>query len=284
MHSFSRTDNLIKPFDLVHQNAILGCQSWSCSDVVQFEWNNELIWYHSKIKDILFNSVLHGEYSPGIFKNLVKEILYYAKKNHSDIAWLIANPEILTEEYLEIFVSSGFTRCIGTTGMHLKFSDSNVNGGLSAIIDRHNNSDIEIKEIKTDEQLKKWAEILFTVYNFPINLAAEWYKLHRGIGFDRNARWRHLELLIDDVMVGTGSIYCGPKPQNASFANLAIMPVARGRGLGSLLTAHALTKLKELGYTDVTLYASDDALKLYEKLNFKDQVRNTFFVYNCSKA
>ncbi|CCH53771.1 acetyltransferase [Fibrisoma limi BUZ 3] len=67
----------------------------------------------------------------------------------------------------------------------------------------------------------------------------------------------------DDQTIG---LYC-----------LATLDEYRGRGIGSALMTYALNIAKEAGYTTAILQASEDGIRIYERLGFR--VTTTYFEY-----
>lgn len=53
------------------------------------------------------------------------------------------------------------------------------------------------------------------------------------------------------------------------FYSLATLEAYRGRGIASAMLTFALNRANELGYQQVTLQASEDGLRIYEKVGFR---------------
>ena len=53
------------------------------------------------------------------------------------------------------------------------------------------------------------------------------------------------------------------------FYSLATLEVYRGRGIASAMLTFALNRAKALGYKQVILQASEDGLRIYEKVGFR---------------
>jgi ribosomal protein S18 acetylase RimI-like enzyme len=56
---------------------------------------------------------------------------------------------------------------------------------------------------------------------------------------------------------------------NLGFYALATLENYRGKGIGSAVMTFALNKAKMLGYRNVILQASEDGIKIYQKLGFE---------------
>ncbi|MCB0329007.1 MAG: GNAT family N-acetyltransferase [Bdellovibrionales bacterium] len=279
--------SLPNPKELIHENAILGCRSWSKWKDLHFEQSNRITWYRSAIRDILFNSVLDADLHPEVFPAVLREVSDYCERSHCSLAWLVPNPAKLTDFHRSRFEEANYRECTGTTGMYLSLTDSDSR----ALFHRPPEppvEDLEIKIVKEEDTLLRWAKELISSYRFPKHLAQPWFELHRDIGFrgtedtstDRNTQeqWEHQTLFLRGEMIGTSSLFFGPTPHSSSFANLSIRPEWRGRGIGSYLVRNCLQRLVESQYETVTLYASQDAYDLYLRMGFIPSMKNIFFV------
>jgi ribosomal protein S18 acetylase RimI-like enzyme len=280
--------------DLIHQNAILGCRSWSEWEHISFEQSKEITWYYSSIRDILFNSVLDSELDLTPLKSSIEKVITHCKKTHSGVAWLIPEPKRLTKEHRELFMSYEFRECTGTTGMYLELQKPELQKIYMPKVHDHLEN-LSITVIQDDELLKLWAKVLIDSYQFPKALMVPWYELHRAIGYKepdapppfargdgtpgQDLQWEHLVLSTEEgEVIATSSLLYGPGTDNSSFANLAVVPSHRGSGVGSLLVRHCLARLASAGYRSTTLYASQDAFGLYSRLGFRSTFRNIFYV------
>lgn len=272
--------------ELIHQNAILGCQSWSPWEQLTFHSHPELIWYHSPMRDILFNSVLHSDLTPDIFEKNLSIVSEHCRKQQCSLAWLIPNPALLSEFHRTLFNEHSFQEKKGTTGMYLSLSNPKTTL-LSAQKTSESDSTEDILLVEDDAALLEWSTTVIESYHFPKALIEPWNSLHQAIGYGVNSplekntaesRWEHYLLRSRGEIVATGSLLCGPGKHHSSFANLAVKPECRGKGYGSHLVRFCLSQLKDYGYETVTLYASQDAYNLYSRLGFTTTFRNTFFV------
>ncbi|NBW40802.1 N-acetyltransferase [bacterium] len=275
--------------ELIHQNAILGCGTWSGWEQITFRSQPELIWYHSSVQDILFNSVLHSDMTLDSFRRNLETVSDYCNKANCSIAWLVSNPAILTNTHRALFEEYSFQEKSGTTGMYLQLAEPDTQL-IVAPKESEDNSQEQIEIVCDNSTLREWTETLIRSYHFPVTLIESWYQLHEAIGYRsadsaKNAKsqiadslWEHYILRSGNDVVATGSILCGQGEHQSSFANLAVLPERRGGGYGSRLARFCLSKLREYGYATVTLYASQDAYNLYTRLGFSTSYRNTFFI------
>lgn len=89
----------------------------------------------------------------------------------------------------------------------------------------------------------------------------------RGIGFAPDAPEVHFLGLLDDEPVGTASLLTAGGA--AGIYNITTVERARGRGIGSALTACAVHVGRERGMKVATLQASTMGRPIYERLGFR---------------
>ena len=70
----------------------------------------------------------------------------------------------------------------------------------------------------------------------------------------------------DDVPVATLRVL--PKGRDAKVQRVAVLPEARGTGLGAALMRAAMDELRAMGFARAVLGAQTDALGFYERLGF----------------
>ena len=94
------------------------------------------------------------------------------------------------------------------------------------------------------------------------------YLRHEGPAIPR----LHFAAVQGGKAVGMASIAEQDFPPTPGYSpwliNLFIMPQHRGKGLGALLKAHRLQKLRQLGYTRVYLLAAPATAPLHERAGF----------------
>ena len=128
---------------------------------------------------------------------------------------------------------------------------------------------LQIEIVTYNKQLRPIQSIRRTVFQVEQGVASE-------LEFDgQDERAEHLLAYINGQPVGTARIRAVSE-QVAKIERLAVLPSARGRGIGTQLTEQALAVIvSKNSYTQVMVHAQEYIKGLYEKLGF-EQVGKPF--------
>jgi predicted acetyltransferase len=88
---------------------------------------------------------------------------------------------------------------------------------------------------------------------------------------------RHFLARLDDVPVGTAALLVAEGV--AGIYNVATLAEARGRGIGSLLTAHTLQIARSAGISVAILKASQMGFNVYKRLGFETVCTFNHYVF-----
>ncbi|MCI5064362.1 hypothetical protein MRY87_01410, partial [bacterium] len=152
----------LTPSQLVHYNALLGLASWSNWSELVFQQSNLLTWYRSPIRDMLFNSVVAASLEEDDFRTAFREVVDYSERGRCPIAWLVAEPKLLSETHRSLFREYGFDERQGTTAMYRSLSAGDEN-----TIPKPGDDGRRVEVVQDDEQLRTWAKLIFASYGFP---------------------------------------------------------------------------------------------------------------------
>jgi len=91
------------------------------------------------------------------------------------------------------------------------------------------------------------------------------------VEFDgQDAQSQHLLAYLNDLPVGTVRMRA-INAQTAKIERLAVLPEARGQGIGQKLMSTALNLLEKEGYSEVIIHAQEYIKNLHEKLGFQPE-------------
>jgi predicted acetyltransferase len=65
----------------------------------------------------------------------------------------------------------------------------------------------------------------------------------------------------------------------AGISSVATVPEARRKGVGSAVTLEPLKEARRLGYRIATLFSSEMAVSMYQKLGFKEYCRCSLYLW-----
>lgn len=133
----------------------------------------------------------------------------------------------------------------------------------------------EIRRVTSEDELRQFAWLVNDVYEFPRDCRPQAFDMMRGLGLNENNP-NYLGWL-DGVAVASVSAYYGAGV--VGIYNVATLAEARGKGIGSAITLHALQEARALGYQAGTLQASEMGEPIYRRLGFEINGRMGWFNY-----
>lgn len=129
-------------------------------------------------------------------------------------------------------------------------------------------NNLKIKLVDYNQELKQIQAIRIAVFQQEQNVPAE-------LEFDgQDERSQHLLAYLDDRPVGTARIR-SLNEGTAKIERLAVLPTARGKGIGTEIMKRAIEIALDRQYTEVIVHAQKYIQNMYEKLGF-DRVGNDF--------
>jgi ribosomal protein S18 acetylase RimI-like enzyme len=131
-------------------------------------------------------------------------------------------------------------------------------------------ADLELKPIKTDDQLLQWKEVFLEAFDIPEFAGQAWVDATRAVGIGETP-WQLLLGTVKDRSVCCGLLYCGAGV--AGLIGLGTIPEYRRKGIGSAMQLERLRIARELGYQYAVLFASEMGYSPYRKLGFQDTGR-----------
>lgn len=137
---------------------------------------------------------------------------------------------------------------------------------------------IEITEVKTQQDMVDWLDVLMEGFTEPVESRLDFQKyLEYSMGIGQIV-WRHFLARRNGDACAISTLLCAQ--QAAGIYHVTTLPRYRGQGLGKALTLAAMRAGQELRYSDAVLFATPDGLPLYKKLGFVTVVTADFYGWN----
>lgn len=140
---------------------------------------------------------------------------------------------------------------------------------------------VEIRPVVGAEDLKVWARIFAAGFEVPDSFAGPLHELYdslRGAG----SPLRHYVAFLDGEPVATSSLFLGAGV--AGIYDVATLRAARGKGIGSAVTAAPLLEARSGGCRIGILQASQLGVPVYERLGFRTVCAMECFVWKVKPA
>jgi GNAT superfamily N-acetyltransferase len=215
-----------------------------------------LICWQTELPHRWFSGVLCERPPEGDETRLIGEIVSYFQSNKvNEYTWWL-HPRLADSSWATQLVHLGFQLDDRPPGMALDLR--RLAAGLEVPFG------IEVQRITDLDALRVWSEVFITGYEVPRQGVDSYYALLKGLGFDQPVR--HYLAFLDDQAVGSSTLFFGAGV--AGIYNVATLPEARGKGIGTLLTHLPLLEAQQMGYLAATLQSSEMGLNLYSRMGF----------------
>ena len=136
---------------------------------------------------------------------------------------------------------------------------------LKTVPESFNINGIEIKEVLSLEELKKWTDVLVKSFEFP-EIVHSYKKYFINAGLESPNSHYYLGFLNGNP-VSTGVLFNGEGA--AGLFYIGTVPEARGQGIAKNMVNYILSQAKNRGYRICILQASKMGYPVYKKIGFK---------------
>ncbi len=113
-----------------------------------------------------------------------------------------------------------------------------------------------------------WLEVMTAGFGMNEAERESMTRLAAAVGYGPEARWRRFVGFLDGRPVGTSGVMLGGGV--AGIYNVATIPGALRRGIGTAMTRVAMRAARDLGYRVAVLGSSQAGMSIYAALGFRD--------------
>jgi GNAT superfamily N-acetyltransferase len=122
-----------------------------------------------------------------------------------------------------------------------------------------------IEHVRDDAMMAEWLHATEAGFGGELGCFYDAYARH---GYGSDAFSLHYIGYLDDVPVTSGTLL--DAGGTASIYDVSTPPAFRGQGFGGALTHFLMRQIRDRGYTDTWIWASDMARPLYQELGYVD--------------
>jgi GNAT superfamily N-acetyltransferase len=134
-----------------------------------------------------------------------------------------------------------------------------------------------IEKVRDAETLKRFGDILGTVFEFPPFVAEGFLNIFGSLGMGEEQPLQNYVAFLDGKLVGASSLFMGAGV--AGIYNVGTLPEARGKGIGAAITLAPLLEARSRGYKIAILHASELGYSVYRRLGFQDYCQMNIFAW-----
>jgi ribosomal protein S18 acetylase RimI-like enzyme len=215
-----------------------------------------LVVWQTRLPHPLFNGVLSLQ-APGedALQKIEQTLAWFASRQVDIITWWLA-PEPSTSPWQELLVQSGFGFDNHTPGMAVE---------LSRLVEPPLPVGLEVRQVTDLDTLRTWAETFIRGYGLPEDWQANLFELMAALGLEPPLQ--NYQGFLDGQPVAAVTSFLGAGV--AGIYNVGTVESARGRGIGSYMTAYPLQVARQMGYRWGILQSSSQGYGVYQRLGFE---------------
>jgi GNAT superfamily N-acetyltransferase len=214
-------------------------------------------WLLTGISDAFLNVVFRTELPRDRPGDVIDDALAHVRARRiAALSWL--NP------------GSDVGRLLAARGLTLEPGGTAMAADLAAVPDAGPSPEgVAIEAVRDDASLRSWVDVMRIGFGTPEVDEPALFQLFAGV---RSAeRLLSFLALLDGRPVATSQLFLGTAV--AGIYNVTCRPEARGRGIGTAVTAVALLEARRRGFGTAILQASDVGRPVYTRLGFRDYGR-----------
>jgi len=213
--------------------------------------------WQNSIQHPWFSGVISKLDAPDYAPDIISDTVAYFKQQQTPIFTWWCDPTVDRESWHAYLVEQGFGLDTNTPGMALDLSTVDKHAPLP--------DGLAIKTVDTPQQFDQWVHTFILGFGMPPDWAPAFGRLMTGIEYDLSLR--HYIGYLNGEAVATSTLF--PSAGVAGIHNVATLPQARGRGIGTALTHAPLLDALDMGYRVSILQSSDIGYRVYQRMGFK---------------
>lgn len=225
----------------------------------------ELTAIASDLEIAMFNRVIATNLSPEDADKRIAETVEYFSSKGLPFTWQVdpGNTPPDLQERLERF---GLVRS-ETPGMAVVLDDVKT---------PETPDGFRLERVETPEQNKRYAKLLVRAYGIPEFAEETMMSIYEEMGIRDDLR--HYFGYYEDTPMATASVLYSDGV--AGIYNVATLPEARGKRIGSMITAAPLIDARERGYSISILHSTEMGYNVYRRLGYQEICRLIRYEWN----
>lgn len=223
----------------------------------------------SEIPHPILNSVLEARLTSDTIKDELEAIMApFKEKNHPVFwyTWPTSTPADLSDHLL----AYGFTLSHHSPAMLADLSKLPAKTPLP--------DNVRIEYVSNDAMLNDWMKPLIAGFQLPEMVNDFFHDCFKKIGYSEDIPVQNYVAYLDDEPATCATLFLD-KNNIAGIWDVATMPQARKKGLGTAITWAGCDAARKKGYEHAVLLASEMGYPIYEKLGFEEYFKAGYYLW-----
>jgi GNAT superfamily N-acetyltransferase len=219
----------------------------------------DLLWSLSDIAFPMFNLAVRANFAEADADQAIATAVARCKSRHVPMLWWIG-PRTRPPDLGVKLLAHGFEYADEMPGMAADLTAWNDSGDTPP--------GLVIKPVLDSETAHVWGHTLVLGSELPASFEEAILESFTVFGLEAHSPLRHYLALLDDEPVAASTLWLGAGV--AGIYNVATVPTARGRGVGTAITSAALRSARAEGCQVAILHSSAVGFNIYRRLGFKE--------------
>ena len=235
---------------------------------ISISQTDDLLSISSDIPFPLFNSIMNSHSCENNLQSVIRKVTDKADKNAVPLMWWVS-PTSKPANIESQLLNNDFEKMDVTPAMHMELSVSLAQKNIDGLV---------IKEVACTETLRHWCDTLIAGYELPDFAGDAFYDFNLALRFGNKSPLINYIGYLDGKPVATSSVFYGGGV--AGIYNVATLPAARGKGIGTAVTLQALIDTTaNTHYKHAVLLSSEMGKSVYEAMGFKTFCKMSQYYY-----
>lgn len=228
--------------------------------------NDKFARWHTPVPHPWFNGLVCNATPSQTDGDFIQETIQYFKGRRVSTFTCWLEPHLNRSDWEPFLANYGFGFSDGTPGMAVDLQTLPKSPSMA--------EGLEIHIVEDEAELRTWAHVFTLGYGMPPDWESAIFELWSELGLDFPIQ-NYLGYL-DGEPVSTSTVFYGAGV--AGIYDVATLPEARGRGLGTALTLVPLLDARQAGYRIGILQSSEMGFSVYQKMGFQHlcQIENFY--------
>jgi ribosomal protein S18 acetylase RimI-like enzyme len=217
----------------------------------------------------MFNRAMFSRLSSTNVDEKIQETIAYFESRGLPFTWQV-DPTDTPADLSEHLEKHGLTLSSGP-GMALALSELNI---------PETQNELAFERVRTRELYEVYARLLAKAYGMPEFAWEDLVQIMLSVGLRDD--FHHYLGYLEGQPVATAAVLYSDGV--AGIYNIATLPEARGRRMGSMITAAPLIDACERGYKVSILHSTQMGYNMYKRLGYEEVCRKVGYVWNPESA